>query len=102
MRNKWKKWNKEPKTKIFKYEVGFFPAPTRDNGIGVDIEVHLCCNKLSYWLVYTDGGIFCISDSKFQEYKPEAYKKFQEDFLKYKQENPKKQIDFSCKSGILG
>lgn len=97
MRNKWKKCNKEPNTKVFTYNVGFMPFPSRDDGIGIDVEVHLCCNKLSYWLVYTDGGRFHISENEFQKEYPEAYKKFRENFLKYKQENYRKQIDFSKK-----
>lgn len=72
------KW-KEPKTKIFKYGVGFFPAPSRDDGIGVDIEVHLCCNEYSYWLSWTDGRKTRISVNEFKEKYSKAFEQFQND-----------------------
>lgn len=87
-------WKKKPRTKIFVYPIGFNPQPSRDDGIGIDVEVHLCCNKLSYWLTYTDGSRFHISENEFQKESPEAYEKFKKDFLKYKHENSKNKLIF--------
>ena len=72
-------WKKKSRTKIFVYPIGFNPQPSRDDGIGHDFEVHLCCNQYSFYDVWTDGNKKELTLKQFMLEYPEIYKKFIKD-----------------------
>ena len=69
-------WKKNPKTKIFKYDIGFNPQPSRDEGIVNYIEIHLCCNQYTFYDCWTDGHKYELTQKQFKIQYPKIYQKF--------------------------
>ena len=68
--------SKVPNKKIWKFEISYNPAPTRDNIIIHYLIIELCMNMVKYYTQFEDSNKFEVNENFVKNKYPEYYNKF--------------------------
>lgn len=83
-----------PNKKTWQFDIGYNPAPDRDNIIVHYLIVELCCNEVKYYTQFEGSKRNPVHESFVKRFYNDCYEKFKKEWDSINREHKKERLNF--------